>query len=74
MRRGGHGMPQPLEHPLLSHARKVEIALREKGQPFADETSDDFGAGRDDGPLAARNPRAEVPVLLTARRRSPTPR
>jgi len=55
---------QLLEHPLSSYAQKVKIALREKGLPFAAETPEDFGTGRDSGPLAARNPRAEVPVLL----------
>ena len=52
------------EHPLSSYAQKVKIALREKNRPFAVETPDSFGTGRTDGPLAAANPRSEVPVLI----------
>jgi RNA polymerase-associated protein len=52
------------EHPLSSYAQKVKIALREKGVAFQAELPDSFGTGRSDGPLAAANPRAEVPVLI----------
>ncbi len=52
------------EHPLSSYAQKVKIALREKGVPFEAELPETFGTGRTDGPFAAANPRAEVPVLI----------
>ena len=52
------------EHPLSSYAQKVKIALREKGVAFDLELPESFGTGRADGPFAAANPRAEVPVLL----------
>jgi RNA polymerase-associated protein len=52
------------EHPLSSYAQKVKIALREKGVPFDVRVPDDLGTGRRDGPLAAANPRTEIPVLL----------
>ena len=57
------------EHPLSSYVQKVKIALREKGLAFSAELPPDFGAtnsqGRPpDGPFAAANPRAEVPVLI----------
>ena len=57
-------MPLLYEHPLSSYAQKVKIALREKGVPFAAELPESFGTGRTDGPFAAANPRAEVPVLI----------
>ena len=52
------------EHPLSSYAQKIKIALREKGVPFTVERPEDFGSGRADGPGAAAQPRAEVPVLV----------
>ncbi|AWN47284.1 glutathione S-transferase family protein [Methylobacterium terrae] len=52
------------EHPLSSYAQKVKIALREKGVTFTAELPETFGTGRTDGPFAAANPRAEVPVLV----------
>ncbi len=52
------------EHPLSSYAQKVKIALREKGVPFEMQLPETFGTGRTDGPFAAANPRAEVPVLV----------
>ncbi len=52
------------DHPLSSFAQKVKIALREKGLPFEAIVPPDFGTGRTDTPLAAANPRREVPVLL----------
>ncbi len=52
------------EHPLSSYAQKVKIALREKGVAFELELPESFGTGRADGPFAAANPRAEVPVLV----------
>ncbi len=52
------------EHPLSSYAQKIKIALREKGVAFTAELPDSFGTGRTDGPFAAANPRAEVPVLI----------
>jgi glutathione S-transferase len=52
------------EHPLSSYAQKVKITLREKGIAFKAELPEDFGTGRADGPFAAINPRAEVPVLI----------
>ncbi|WP_027135690.1 glutathione S-transferase family protein [Geminicoccus roseus] len=52
------------EHPLSSYAQKVKIALREKNLPFRAELPATFGTGQADGPLAAANPRAEVPVLI----------
>ncbi len=52
------------EHPLSSYAQKVKVALREKGVPFEAELPETFGTGRTDGPFAAANPRAEVPVLI----------
>lgn len=52
------------EHPLSSYAQKVKIALREKGVAFDVEVPETFGTGRTDGPFAAANPRAEVPVLV----------
>jgi RNA polymerase-associated protein len=52
------------EHPLSSYAQKVKIALREKGVAFEAELPETFGTGRTDGPFAAANPRAEVPVLI----------
>ena len=52
------------EHPLSSYAQKVKIALREKGVAFDLELPETFGTGRDDGPFATANPRAEVPVLI----------
>ena len=52
------------EHPLSSYAQKVKIALREKGVAFDLELPESFGTGRTDGPFAAANPRAEVPVLV----------
>lgn len=52
------------EHPLSSYAQKVKIALREKGLAFQAELPDGFGTGRAEGPLAAANPRGEVPVLI----------
>ena len=52
------------EHPLSSYAQKVKIALREKGVAFDLELPESFGTGRADGPFAAANPRAEVPVLV----------
>ena len=52
------------EHPLSSYAQKVKIVLREKALAFECRLPDDLGTGRRDGPLAAANPRAEVPVLV----------
>ena len=52
------------EHPLSSYAQKVKIALREKGVAFDLELPETFGTGREDGPFATANPRAEVPVLI----------
>ncbi|MDP4024176.1 glutathione S-transferase family protein [Methylobacterium sp. NEAU 140] len=52
------------DHPLSSYAQKIRIALREKGVPFTAELPESFGTGRSDGPFAAANPRAEVPVLI----------
>jgi RNA polymerase-associated protein len=52
------------EHPLSSYAQKVKIALREKGVPFRAELPESFGTGQTEGPFAAANPRAEVPVLI----------
>lgn len=51
------------EHPLSSYAQKVKIALREKRVPFKAELPNDLGTGAT-GPLAAANPRREVPVLI----------
>ena len=52
------------EHPLSSYAQKVKIGLREKGVEFQTEVPETLGTGRTDGPFAAANPRAEVPVLI----------
>ena len=52
------------EHPLSSYVQKVKIALREKGLAFSAELPPDFGSAPPDGPFAATNPRAEVPVLI----------
>ena len=52
------------EHPLSSYAQKVKIALREKGLNFQAKVPETLGTGRTDGPFAAANPRAEVPVLI----------
>jgi glutathione S-transferase len=50
------------EHPLSSHAQKVEIALREKGVKFDLETPTALGSGNSTGPFAAASPRLEVPT------------
>ncbi|HJS85724.1 MAG TPA: glutathione S-transferase family protein [Acetobacteraceae bacterium] len=57
-------MPLLYEHPLSSYAQKVKIALREKGVDFQTEVPETLGTERTDGPFAAANPRAEVPVLI----------
>lgn len=60
-------IPRPMllyDHPLSSYAQKVKIALREKHLPFTTQLPPEFGTGNPNSPLAAANPRAEIPVLI----------
>ncbi len=57
-------MPTLYDHPLSPYARKVRIALREKGVPFELKLPGGLGAGGAAGEFVDANPRAEVPALI----------
>ncbi len=63
-------MPKPptiilYEHPLSPYARKVKMALREKGVPFDCVLPDGMGSGNAGEEFLKANPLAEVPTLIT---------
>ena len=43
------------DHPLSSHAQKVEIALREQALAYERTLTEDFRTGRQDTAVAAAN-------------------
>lgn len=52
------------EHPLSPYAKKVKMALREKGVPFETRVPSGIGAGATDDGLGRASPRREVPALV----------
>lgn len=52
------------EHPLSPYAKKVKMALREKGLPFETRVPTGIGAGATDDAFAKASPRREVPAFV----------